>query len=68
MLDVVLKIMQAVCNNLTILLILEPCNLFEGVSMNSMAKRTLGNSGSTVSGVAYVFLHYALLVINNKST
>ena len=33
-----------------------------GVSLTSMAERTLGPLGTRVSSAAYVFLHYALLV------
>ena len=33
-----------------------------GVSIMTMAKRTLGNTGSNVSSAAYIFLHYCLLV------
>ena len=33
-----------------------------GVSLTSMAERTLGNAGARVAGVTYLFLHYALLV------
>jgi tyrosine-specific transport protein len=33
-----------------------------GVSLTSMSTRTLGRVGTTVSGVCYVLLHYALLV------
>lgn len=33
-----------------------------GVSLTSMSTRTLGRVGTTVSGLCYVLLHYALLV------
>ena len=33
-----------------------------GVSLTSMAERTLGRGGTAAAGAAYVFLHYALLV------
>eukprot|EP00854_Cymbomonas_tetramitiformis_P005681 gene5681-6866_t len=33
-----------------------------GVSLTSMAERTLGKFGTNLSGVAYVLLHYTLLV------
>lgn len=33
-----------------------------GVSLTSMAERTLGKKGTQISSAAYVFLHYALLV------
>ena len=33
-----------------------------GVSLTSMAERTLGRGGTVAAGAAYVFLHYALLV------
>jgi tyrosine-specific transport protein len=33
-----------------------------GVSLTTMARRTLGPTGSNLASAAYVFLHYALLV------
>ena len=33
-----------------------------GVSLTSMAERTLGKAGARLAGVTYLFLHYALLV------
>lgn len=33
-----------------------------GVSLTSMAERTLGKFGTRISSTAYIFLHYALLV------
>eukprot|EP00892_Ulva_mutabilis_P010671 jgi/Ulvmu1/7977/UM004_0210.1 len=39
------------------------CELGGGaVSLQSMVKRTLGDTGATVASAAYIFLHYALLV------
>ena len=33
-----------------------------GVSLTSMARRTLGAAGSRATSATYLFLHYALLV------
>ncbi len=33
-----------------------------GVSLTSMAERTLGKPGARFAGATYLFLHYALLV------
>ena len=39
------------------------CELGQGgVSISSMAERTLGRTGARAASAAYLFLHYALLV------